>query len=140
MKMANRVRKVNYCYLTVPSRAGQGEKILGALQDAGVNLLAFTGFPAGAGKAQVDLVSDDIAKIRRVAKRQGWRLSTTKKGFLVQGDDKVGAVHNVVARLSKTGINVTAVDAVAAGGGRYGMILWVKPKHYNQAAKALNAK
>ena len=72
--MAYRIRKVNYCYLMVPSRAGQSRKILGALRDEGVNLLAFSGFPAGAGKAQVDLVSDDMNGVRRVARQQGWRL------------------------------------------------------------------
>ncbi|MHC5015079.1 MAG: hypothetical protein ACYTGM_11340 [Planctomycetota bacterium] len=34
--MADRVRKVNYCYMTVPARAGHGAKILGELKDAGV--------------------------------------------------------------------------------------------------------
>ncbi|MHC4383718.1 MAG: hypothetical protein ACYS0J_12890 [Planctomycetota bacterium] len=38
--MADRVRKVNYCYMTVPARAGHGAKILGELKDAGVDLLA----------------------------------------------------------------------------------------------------
>jgi hypothetical protein len=32
------------------------------------------------------------------------------------------------------------VDAVAAGKGRYGAILWVKQKNVRKAAKALGAK
>jgi len=138
--MAYRVRKMNYCYLMVPSRAGQGARILGALRDGGVDLLAFSGFPAGGGRSQVDLVSDDMAGVRRVARQQGWRLSKPKKGFLVQGDDEVGAVAKVVQRLAAANINVTAMDAVSAGRGRYGMILWVKPKQYTRAARALNAQ
>ena len=43
--------------------------MFGALHDAGVDLLAFTGFPAGGGKAQVDFVPDEMAGGRRVA----WR-------------------------------------------------------------------
>ena len=43
--MANRVRKVNYCYVKVSARAGQGAAILDEIQKAGVNLLAFSGFP-----------------------------------------------------------------------------------------------
>ena len=65
--MADRVRKVNYCYLTVSSRAGQGVKVLSELKAAGVNLLAFSGFPATGGKSQLDLVVQDIAAVRRVA-------------------------------------------------------------------------
>ena len=138
--MASRVRKVNYCYAKASNRVGQGVKMLGALKDAGVNLVAFSGFPIKAGKAQLDFVSDEIAAVRRVAKNNGWRLSATKKGFLIQGDDDVGVAHRYLQRLADQKINVTAADAVAAGKGRYGMILWVKPKDYNRAARALNAK
>ncbi len=138
--MADRVRKVNYCYLTVPTRAGHGARVLGELKDADVNLLAFSGFPAKGGKAQLDLLTDDLAAVRRVARQNGWRLSPSKKAFLVQGDDKVGAIHRHIERLADRRINVTAADAVAAGRGRYGMILWVKPKDYARAARALNAK
>jgi hypothetical protein len=138
--MADRVRKVNYCYLTVPTRAGQGAKVLGELRDAGVDLLAFTGFPAKGGKAQLDLVTQDMAGVRRVARKNDWRLSATKKGFLVQGNDKLGAVHRHVQKLADLKINVTAADAVAAGQGRYGMLLWVKPKDYARAARALKAR
>jgi hypothetical protein len=133
-------RKVQYVVVKVPSRTGQAARILGALADAGVNLLAFTGFPDRGGKAQVDLVTDDLAGVRRVAKKQGWRPSATKRGFLVQGRDRVGAVHRELSKLARAGVNVTAADAVSAGGRRYAMILWVKPKDYRKAATALRAR
>ena len=138
--MAYRVRKVNYCKMTVPSRAGQAEAVLSAVKDAGINLHAFSGFPSKAGKSQIDLISDDSAAIRRLAKKSNWRLSKTKKAFLVQGNDEIGAVHKIFKKLADEKINVTAADAVAAGVGRYGMILWVKPKVYNRAARVLKAK
>lgn len=138
--MAYRVKKVSYCYIKIAQQAGQGIKILEALNDANVNLLALTGFPIGGGKAQLDLVPEDMTAVRRLAKKHGWKLSTTKRGFLVQGDDQVGAGQRVLKRLADEKINVTAADAVAAGKGRFGMILWVNPKDYNRAARALNAK
>ncbi len=138
--MAQRVRKVSYCYAKVPSRAGRGAEMLGALRDAGDDLLALTGFPAGGGTAQVDFVSDNMAGVRRVARQQGWKLGKTKKAFLVQGDDRIGACHKVLEKLAERKINVTAVDAAAAGKSRYGMILWVKPKDYARASRALGAR
>ncbi len=138
--MADRVRKVNYCYVKSSARAGQGAAVLAELSDAGVNLLAFSGFPTGGGKAQLDLVTEDVTAVRRAARKHGWRLSKTKKGFLVQGDDRVGAVHRQLQKLADKKINVTAADAVAAGKGRYGMILWVRPKDYARAARVLRAK
>ncbi len=133
-------RKVTYVDLKVPRRAGEGAKILAAVADANINLLAFTAFPDTGGKAQVDLVTDDIAGVRRVARKQEWRVGPNKKGFLIQGSDAVGAVYRQARRLARAGINVTAADAVTAGKGRYGMILWVKPKDYARAARALRAR
>jgi len=106
-----------------------------------VRLVArFSGFPVGGGRSQLDLVVEDIGPLRRVARRNGWRLSKVKKGFLIQGADQVGAVHRHLQKLGDAGINVIAADAVAAGQGRYRMILWVKPRDYARAAKALGAR
>jgi len=137
--MADRVRKVSYFKLAVPARAGQAARVLAPLREAGVDLLAFSGFPRR-GKAQIDLVTDQGAALRRVARREGWRLAGPKRGLLVQGDDRVGAVHRHVQRLADARINVTAADAVAAGGGRFGLILWVKPGDFARAARALHAR
>jgi len=114
--------------------------VLGALKDAGVELLMYSGFPIGGGKAQLDFVTDDMAALRRVARHEGWRLSKNKKAFLIQGDDTPGAVYRIVDRLAKAGINIVAAQAVAAGRKRFGMILWVNQKVYGKAARALNAK
>jgi hypothetical protein len=138
--MADSVRKVRYAYVMVPNRAGRGALVLDRLRAAGVDLLAYSGFPGSGGKAQIDLVTDDVAGLRRAAKESGWKLSGVKKGFLVQGDDRLGAVHRHLAKLGDAGVSVVAADAVAAGRGRYGMILWVKDKDYARAARALGAR
>jgi hypothetical protein len=138
--VADRVLRINYAYVKVPNRPGQGARITDQVRQAGVNLLAYTAFPTRAGKAQVDLIAEDLGAIRRIARRNGWRLSDSKKGFLIQGDDQVGAVHRHLKKLADQKINVTAADAVSAGKGRYAMLLWVKPKDYARAATVLGAK
>ncbi len=138
--MADSVSKVSYCYVKVPHRAGRGEAILNELRNANVNLLAFSGFPLKGGTSQLDLVTEKVAPIRRVTRKLNLRLSSPKKGFLIQGKDKVGAVHRHLKKLAAANINITAADAVSAGQGRYGMILWVKPDQYARAARALKAK
>jgi hypothetical protein len=42
-----------------------------------------------------------------------------------------------MARLADAKVNVTSLQAISAGGGRYGAILWVKPRDVRKAAKAL---
>ena len=53
--MADTVRRVEYHYVTVPDAPGEGQRILSALKDGGVNLLAYLGFPLGGGQSQIDL-------------------------------------------------------------------------------------
>ncbi len=137
--MADRVKKISYCYVKVPNRPGQGANVLGQLRDEGVNLLAYSGFPARGGKSQLDFVPEDMAALKRVARKHGWKLSNIKKGFLIGGDDRLGAVQRHIGKLAAAKINVVAADAASAGKGRYGMILWVRPKDYARAARVLGA-
>lgn len=136
--MADIIRKVTYFSIEVPNRAGAGTGLLTTLRDAGVNLLAFTGFPSGR-KAQVDFIPDNSAQLLNVARKNKWRLSPKKTAFLVQGPDRTGALTDTLEILAKAKINVTAMDAVCAGNGCYGAIFWVKPKDVNKTAKLLGA-
>jgi len=135
--MAETVRRVEYYYVTVPDKPGEGERILSALKESEVNLLAYLGFPAGGRQSQVDLVPGDPVAFRQSAEIAGLTLSEAKQAFLIQGDDRVGAVRDVIAKLAKANINITAAAATSAGSGRYGMILWVAPEDYERTADAL---
>ena len=44
--MAETIRRVDYFYLTVPSKPGEGVRILNTLKEADINLLAFSDFQA----------------------------------------------------------------------------------------------
>ena len=137
--MPDTVRKVSYAYVTAASRPGEAARVLEALRAANINLLAFSGFPQGRNKAQIDLVTDDLEALKAVARREKWKLSRIKRAFLVQGIDKVGAALAPLAKTGGANINVTAAHAIAAGEGRFGMILWVAPRDYNRVAKLLEA-
>lgn len=137
--MADTVRRVEYFYVTVPDTPGEGAKILSGLKDNGVNLLAYLGFPAGSGESQLDLVPEDSESLRGFAEQSGLSLSEAKGAFLIQGDDRVGAVADTTAKLADAGVNIRAAAAAGAGSGRYGMILWVAPADYERAADALGA-
>jgi len=133
------IRKADYYTMKVSQRPGAGAQLLAAMKDAGVNLLAFTGFPTGGG-AQVDFVPDDGARFRQAAKKAGLRVSRRKTVFLARGDDRVGALTGILGKLAKAKINLVALSAVTAGKRRYGMIFWVKKKDVARAARALGAR
>jgi len=137
--MSNTLRKVDYFYVMLPNRAGQGAKVMTALAAEGVNLLAFSGFPSG-GKAQLDLMPENSAKFRKAAKKLGLKVSKRKTGFLYHGDDRVGAMTKILDKLAGAKVNVVAVDAVTSGKGRFGAIFWVKATAVAKASKVLGAK
>ena len=136
--MAENIRMVDYFYVLAPDKPGEAARMLGQLRAAGVNLLVFSGFPKGQ-QAQLDFVPSDAEAFQKVARDAKWKLKGPKKGFLIQGDDRVGAVADLLGKLAAAKINVTATDAVCAGAGRYGVILWVKPRDVTRAGQALGA-
>ena len=136
--MAETIRQVDYYYTVAPNKAGEACRVLEGLKAAGVNLLAFSGFPS-ARRSQLDFIPEDPAAFVKAARAAKLKLSPRKRGFLIQGDDRPGAICEVLAKLAQARINVTAVDAACAGAGRYGAILWVKPADHKRAAKALGA-
>jgi hypothetical protein len=134
--MAETIQLVDYFYMEAPDKPGEGARLLALFKGAGVNLLAFSGFPKGR-RAQLDFMPADPAAFKAAAKKNKLKLVGPKKGFLIQGDDRVGALADLLAKLAGAKINVTATDAVCAGAGRYGALLWVKPRDVKRAAKVL---
>jgi hypothetical protein len=133
--MADTIQRVEYFYLQVPNKAGEGSRFLTALHEAGINLLAFSGFPEGRG-SQLDFVPADPTAFKQFARTAKWKLTGPKRVFLVSGEERVAELHR---KLAEAKINVTAIDAVCAGAGRYGAILWVAPRDVSKAAKLLGA-
>jgi hypothetical protein len=134
--MADQIRRIEYFYVEVPDKPGEGVRVLGALKEAGVNLLSFTAFPTGSGKAQIDLVPQDAQALQNAVKNTGYQLSASKQAFFVQGENRVGAAADVLRKLSSAGINVRAANGAAAPGG-FGLIVWVTPNDYAKAAQVL---
>jgi uncharacterized protein len=133
------IRKVVYFSMKVPNRPGVGVAMLKAIAKDGQNLLAFTGFP-NAGKAQVDFVPARPTRFAQAARKAGIKLGPRKTAFLVQGQDRVGALTRILETLAQARINMTAMDAVTAGSGRFGAIFWVRPKDVGRASRLLRAK
>ena len=133
------VRRIEYYYTGVPDRPGSGAKVLNALKAARVNLIAYNGFPTTRGRAQLVFVPSNERAFRAAARKAGIKLTGPKTAFLIQGDDRVGAVAGIVSKLGKAGLNVVAMNAVAGGRRRYGAILWVKPGNVDKAAQILGA-
>jgi predicted amino acid-binding ACT domain protein len=62
-----------------------------------------------------------------------------KTGFLIQDEDRPGAVADTANTLAEANINVISVQAFCAASGRFGGMLWVGRPDLRRAAKALGA-
>lgn len=135
--MVDQIRQFDYQYLIADDDTPSAAEIVNTLTDSGIGLLGYSEFPCGVGKVQVDLIADGGSDLERAARSQGWALSPKKSGFLIQGEDRPNAIGEILDRLAAAHVHVTAVQAVAAGAGRFGAMLWVKPGEAQAAAAAL---
>ena len=132
--MADLIRTAQYFKVQIADKPGTLAGALTPLRNAGLNLLAVHAFPRSR-RTQVDVVPENPATFKDVAKAHKLKVQGPKTCLLVDGDDRPGALEDLVDRLGSAKINMIAVTGLAAGQGRYGAILWVKPGDVKKAAK-----
>jgi hypothetical protein len=128
---------LNYYSVVIPNKAGEGAKLLGALKDAGVNLISFWGYPIKGKKAVLDIAPADGKVFAKTMKSCGLATSPKKVAFFIDGEDHVGAVAEILGKLAAAGINVHAVQALCAGAGRFGSLVQVAEADEKKARKVL---
>ena len=134
--MADLIRTAQYFKVQVADKPGEVARLLQLLQEANVYVRAFYAFPRNR-RMQVDFMPDDPSWFKQVASQAKWKVQGSNTCFLMEGEDRAGALTEVTAKLGAAKINITAINAVAAGQGRFGALLWVKPGAVKKAAKAL---
>lgn len=132
--MADLFRTVQYYKVQIADKPGTLAGALAPFRDAGVNLLAVHAFPRSR-RTQVDVVPVDPTAFKDTAKAHKIKISGPKMCLLVDGDDRPGALADLTDRLGSAKINMIAATGLAAGLGRFGVILWVKPGDVKKAAK-----
>ncbi len=136
--MDEEVRVVEHYSASILNKVGEGARVLGALRDAGVNLIAFWGYKHGAQRAQLEFIPEDSATFVAAAKQAKLRVSKST-ALYIHGDDRPGAIADILAKLAGARINVVAVQAVCGGGGSYGTIVFLPEAAARKAASVLSA-
>jgi hypothetical protein len=138
--MAESVRVVDYYFTTIDDKPGEGYRILARFKRREVNFLAFTAFPCGPGQCQLNFFPEEHEELRKAAKEINLVLQGPRKAFLIYGDDKLGALADTFRKFYDAKLNIYGANCLADVKGGYGLILWVSPKDYEGAAKALGVE
>jgi hypothetical protein len=137
--MPDEILQFDYHYLRIPDDVARAAGIVSALSESGIKLLAFSEFPDGAGQSQLNLIAESAEDLANAAAHLGLRLSEKKSGLLIRGEDRPNAIGGILKSLADAHVGVTAVQAISAGAGRFGALLWVKPPDIETAAAALRS-
>ena len=135
--MSMKIRRVEYFHATVKDQPGEAYTLLSHLASAEVNLLAFNAVPVGPEQTQLVIFPESVESLAQAAERSGLILTGPQRAFLIQGDDKLGALVDLLRKLNDSRINVYASSGVTDGRGGYGYVLYVRSEHYEDAAVAL---
>jgi hypothetical protein len=137
--MPDMIRKVEYFTIFVSHKPAEAFRVLSTLVSADVNLLACSGVPRGR-RAQIDVVPEDAQRFKSAVKKAKLEFKPQKSGFLIQGKDRPGALTDYLRGLGEKNVNVTGIDALSAGEGRWGAIIWVDVDAVRKAGALLRTK
>lgn len=135
--METKIRSVEYFYTNVADRPGEAYEMLSRLACAEVNLQAFSAVPIGPGHTQLALFPESPERLVRIAEKTGLTLTGPLRAFLIQGDDRLGALVEIHRKLYDAGINMYASTGVTDGSGRYGYVMYVRPEDHENAKRVL---
>ena len=136
--MSFQLKKVEYFYSSIVDQPGEAYQLLSRLKSIGVNLLAFTAIPVGPTRTQLTMFPEDAARLQTAAKNAGFKLDGPYSALLVQGDDELGALTDIRAKLYQAGVNVYASSGVTDGKGSFGYLLYLKEEDLDKALHSLD--
>ena len=135
--MADAIGPFDYRYVIFDAGTPSAASVLRALCSAGTGPIAFSIFPCGDGRTQLDLAAEDTGALAHLLKGMGLPVSEKRSGFLVCMDGGPCAVAAALERLDRAQIPLISVQAVSMRDGRCGALLSVKPEDVERASELL---
>ncbi len=130
-------KRTSFFKTKLENRPGALLAVAQQLKAKNVGLLALWGFSTQTGEARMYCVPKDPDKFRAFASAAGMTVEEGS-GFLLRGPDKTGALITSLEMVARAGVNLVALQAVAAA-GNYGAFVWVEPEDVEKTGKALGA-
>jgi len=131
------VKRISVHCVEIEDKPGSLQELLSQAASENVDFQCFTAFSTGERKGQVCLGAKDPSAIAACASKAGIEAAEAV-GFIISGDDKVGAAAEALKGLADAGIN-GCTGAAMVYGGQYQMLVVVAASDGDAAAQALEA-
>jgi hypothetical protein len=116
------IQRETYFAIEAEDKPGTLALITATLMEEGVDMSGVWGFGLGDGSAKVMAVPRSIPAFKKVAKAAGWNINE-HICFHLEGDDRPGALVEILHKISSEGLNLNAVDAIGVE-GQFGCYIW----------------
>ena len=129
------VKRVKSFVIDVENKPGVLAQYLKGLREGGVNLKGLWGFATMAGNAKIHCIPEDEGKFRQACKKMG-KEPRERISFSVSGEDRVGALCELLDKVAAANISFNALDAISSGNS-FGAYIWGDRTNSDALGKAL---
>lgn len=129
------VKRITIHCLEIEDKPGSLQKLLAKVAQAGIDLQCFTAFSAGGGRGRVCISAKDPQAFKSCAQQAGIE-TTDAAGFILTGEDRVGAAAEALKPLADANISGVAGAAMVCN-GQYHLLVVVEAADGDAAQKVL---
>src|SRR5258706_8437908 len=108
------VKRVKSFVIDAENKPGVLAQYLKGLRDGGVNLKGLWGFATMGGNAKIHCIPDDEGKFLQACKKMG-KERHVRISFSLSGEDRVGAICDLLDRIAAASTSFKALDAISSG-------------------------
>jgi len=131
-------QRVTILKANIKNRPGALLKVMNELKANNLGLTGLWGFSTAGGKGELYLAAKNPAKVKALL-RKSKIFSSEMAVFSIRGKDRTGALNSALGRLTRKGVNILAIHAIAVG-GKFGSYIWVDARNVNKATRALRGR
>ena len=122
--MATHVKKIQTLTVPLDTKPGALSHVYTAFKEAGIKILASWAYEMGPNQAQAHFYAADTTKAKDVLTKLG-KKTTIEDAVYAEGDDQVGVYAELLAKVTKAGVNIEATDAFGVN-GKFATVFFAK--------------
>lgn len=129
------INRATYFKIAADHKPGKLASITATLMEENVSMHGLWGHGLSKTEAQVIAIPHDKKKFKSVAEKAEWVLHEGVC-FHIEGQDKTGALVDLLQKIAEEGINLMALDSISMD-GHFGCYIWAEDEDSETLAQLL---